>query len=70
MWQEGGEMLYENVLEKCNEQGIPVTTLESKIGLGRGTIGKWANGQGNPSVKNVKKVADYFGVSLEELIGD
>lgn len=63
-------MLYENVLEKCKEKNIPVTVLESNLGFGRGTIGKWSNNVGNPSVNNVKKVADYFGVSIEELIGD
>ena len=63
-------MLYENVMKLCQDKNLKVTVLESELGFGRGTIGKWNNGKGHMSVSHIKKLADYFGVSIDELIGD
>jgi hypothetical protein len=42
--------------------------LEKELGFGSGTIYKWSTVV--PSVTNLKKVADYFHVSIDELIKD
>lgn len=36
------------------------------MGFGNGTISRWDNS--SPTVANLKKVADYFGVTMEELL--
>ena len=61
-------MIYENVVHLCRENGISITTLEKACGLGNGLIGKWAGN--NPRVDNLKKVADYFGVTIDDLMTD
>lgn len=61
-------MLLDNVKRLCKERGVSVWSLEKSIDVGNGTIGKWENGV--PRVDTVKKVADYFGVTVDELLSD
>ena len=42
---------------------IADSCLEKTLGFGNGTIKKW--GESSPSVDKLKKVADYFGVSVD-----
>ena len=58
--------MYEKIIELCTENNITVTALEAKLGFGRATISKWK--ESSPSVQNLKRVADYFGVSVDYLI--
>ena len=59
----GNESIYLRVCEMCRQRGIAVSVLESKLGFGRSTIKKWEKSV--PSVVKLKKVADYFGVSVD-----
>lgn len=59
-------MLYKNIEAKCREKGISVSALEKSVGLGNATIKGW--NVSSPKVENLQKVADYFGVSLDELL--
>lgn len=59
-------MLLDNVKSLCDQRGISVWALEKAIGAGNGTIGKWDTG--SPRVETIKKVADYFGVTVDELL--
>ena len=52
----------------CKERNISITALEAKLGFGRCTILKWKTS--SPTVDKLKKVADYFGVSIEELLAE
>ena len=61
-------MLLENIKKLCAGSGISIASLEKEIDLGNGTIGKWA--QSSPKLETVKKVADYFGVSIDDLLSD
>ena len=53
----------EAIREKAKGEGLNLSQLEAKIGLGNGTIGKW--NKANPNIETLKKLADYFGVSIE-----
>ena len=53
---------------KCTERGITIAQLEKTLHLGNGMIAKWEGSVYGPSVKNIKKVADYFGVTVDELL--
>ena len=44
-------------------------TLEKKIGLTRGIIASWRNGKYKPGTDALIKIADYFNVSLDYLVG-
>lgn len=59
-------MIVDKIRAKCFEKGISVTELERAVGLGNGVVGKWSNR--SPTVANIKKVADYFGCSVDELL--
>lgn len=59
-------MLYQNIVVLCKGKGISISKLEKETGLGNGTVGRWE--KSSPSVENVKKVADYFEVSVDYLI--
>lgn len=51
----------------CGEQKITIAELERRIQLSNGQIRKWANQ--TPGVDKVQKVADYFNVSIDYLLG-
>ena len=61
-------MLLENVSALCKERNITIAELERETGLGNGTVRRWASM--NPRVDLLKKVADYFGTTLDALYGD
>lgn len=63
----GGDFLiFENVKKLCKEHDINIMNLEKACGLGNGTIAAWESG--NPRVDRLKLVADYFGVTIDELM--
>lgn len=55
-----------HIKELCLRKKITVAELERNVGLSNGAIGKWA--ECNPRVDSLKKVADYFGVALDDLL--
>ncbi|MES1051289.1 helix-turn-helix transcriptional regulator [Bacillus thuringiensis] len=57
----------EKIKELCQNRGISVATLEEKLGFGQNTIYQWK--KRTPSVERVQKVADYFDVSIDYLLG-
>lgn len=61
-------MIYKNIEERCKEKGISVSALEKTLGLGNATIKGW--NESSPKVCNLKKVADFFGCTVDELLGD
>lgn len=61
-------MIYENVVRLCAERGTTIAALERACGLGNATVRGWA--ENNPRVDRLKKVADYFGVTVDELLKD
>jgi len=46
-----------------------IAELERAAGLANGTIGKWGKGICNPTAQNLKKVADFLGVTTDYLLG-
>lgn len=61
-------MIYDNVKKLCEERGINISVLETTLKIGNGTIGRWKKSK--PLAETLKKVADYFGVTIEELMSD
>lgn len=61
-------MIYENVVSLCKKNGISIARLEIETGIGNGTIGRWKSS--SPSVERLKKVADFFHVTVDSLISD
>jgi transcriptional regulator with XRE-family HTH domain len=59
--------LLENIREICVDNHLAVSALEKELGFGGGTISKWE--KSSPTVDKLQKVADYFGVTTDYLLG-
>ncbi|MBU5594877.1 helix-turn-helix domain-containing protein [Amphibacillus sp. MSJ-3] len=51
----------------CDEQGISVNTLEERLDIGRNSLYSWK--KNIPKGTNLLKVADFFDVSTDYLLG-
>lgn len=60
-------MLFERVKELSNKRGISISELEDRIGFGKNSIYKWK--KQSPKIETLQKVADYFQVSADFLLG-
>ena len=61
-------MILDNIKRLCREHKTNITNMEKEVGLGYGTVYKW--GKVSPSVDNLKLVADYFGVTIDQLMDE
>lgn len=59
-------MIYNNVKELCEKQGISISELEKRAKLGNGTIGGWR--KSSPKIANIQAVAKVLGVKVEKLL--
>lgn len=55
--------MLEKISQLCSEKEITVTELERKLDFGNSTIMKWKSS--SPTVDKLKKVADYFGLTVD-----
>ena len=62
-------MFYDNYLKLCNSIGKSPTAVAEEIGIYRSTVSRWKNGKSQTDA-NIQKVADYFGVTVQELKED
>ena len=64
----GDKLLYEKIKREADKQGISISALERKAGLGNATIKGW--NKSSPSVRNLCAVAEALGVSIEYFLDD
>jgi len=62
-------MFYENLKRLCFERGISLSKLAVDIGVSTSTPTHWRRGI-KPRASMVKTIADYFGVSTENLLAE
>lgn len=60
--------LYEKIKELAARKKISITALEENLKIANGTIRRWGNT--NPGIDKVQKVADYFNVDVDYLLGN
>lgn len=60
--------LKDRVKQLADKKKISLPQLEHELGFGNGTIVKWD--KSIPKADKLKKVADYFNVSMNYLMGD
>ena len=53
----------ERIQNLCKSHNISMNYLEAELGFGKGYISKL--GKSTPNTNNIKKIADYFGVSVD-----
>ncbi len=61
-------MFIDNFLKLCSEKGVSSNKACIEIGVARTAVAKWKNGS-IPSGENLQKIADYFNVSVDYLLG-
>lgn len=59
-------MLLDVIKARCEEKGITIAQLEREAHISNGVVRRW--GTLNPRLDNLKAVADYFGVTVDELL--
>lgn len=59
-------MVLENIIKLCKENGVTIAELERNTGISNGAIRRW--GESSPALNNAKKVADFFGVTVDDLL--
>ena len=60
---------YDNYIKLCAAHDKSPTAVSKEIGLSNAAASGWKNGK-KPSAVTKQKLADYFGVTVEELTGE
>lgn len=61
-------MFFNRFKALCDERGISVYTACAEIGMNRSAVNKYKQG-GKPNGTNAAKMAEYFGVTTDYLLG-
>lgn len=59
----------ENLSRLRKEKGIKQETLANDMKVSRQTVSKWENGTAMPDLKKLTALAEYFGITMDELLG-
>lgn len=51
----------------CAQKGESATSVLTDLGLSKGNAARWKSG-GGPTLSTAAKIAEYFGVSIDELV--
>lgn len=60
-------MLFNRVSDLCKSKNITIWKLEKELNFANASISRWKNAY--PSADRLQKVADFFGVSTDFLLG-
>lgn len=60
--------MYEIFEQLLQQHGITAYKVSKEAGITQSTLSDWKRGRSTPKTDNMKKIADYFGVSLEYLM--
>lgn len=61
-------MFYDNYIRLCNSVGKSPSAVAIEIGIAKPTVNRWKHGS-RPTDATLGKIARYFGVSTDELLG-
>ena len=62
--------LYEKVEDLCIKNNTTISAMARKADIERQTIFLWKDRTSDPRLSTVKKIADYFGVKVDDLLPD
>ena len=60
-------MFYEKFLKLCEVHGVSPSRALTEMGISKGSLSRWKDG-GKPLNENKKLIADYFSISVAELM--
>lgn len=61
--------MYERFAKLMNEKNMTHYRVWRETGVSQSSLNDWKNGRGVPGARNLARLADYFGVSVDYLIG-
>ncbi len=61
------ELLVKSIRELCKQNNVAISQLEKELNFGAGLISRWT--KNSPSLDKIVDIADYFHVSLDEVVG-
>lgn len=62
-------MFYDNFVRLCAKENISPSAAAEEMGFCRSVVTRWGKG-GNVRKATLERVANYFGVTVDDLIGD
>lgn len=62
-------MFFDRLKQLCGSKGISIYKAATEIGLNRAAANKWKSGS-IPNGQTLSKLADYFGVTTDYLLGE
>lgn len=63
-------MLSDMIKKERNKRGISQMEFSKIIGVSQQTIGSWETGRTSPDIEMIKKLAQYFNVTTDYLLGN
>ncbi len=60
--------MYEKYSALRDEKGVTDYAVAQATGIGMSTFTDWKSGRSKPKVEKLAKIAEYFGVHIEDLI--
>ena len=62
-------MFFDVYRDLCKQHGISPSAAAIEMGINKGTVSVWKNKGITPQTQQLQKIADYFGVSVDYLLG-
>ena len=62
-------MFWENFARLCESAGKTPTGVSKELGFSNAAASHWKNGK-SPTAKTLQKIADYFNVTVNDLLSD
>jgi repressor LexA len=62
-------MFWENFARLCESAGKTPTSVSKELGFSNAAASHWKNGK-SPTAKTLQKIADYFSVTVNDLLSD
>lgn len=60
--------MYAKYVKLRDAKGVNDANVSDATGIPRSTFTDWKQGRSNPKIDKLLKIAEYFGVSIEELV--
>lgn len=60
--------MYKKYVELRDERGLTDYKVSLDTGISKSTFTDWKNGRSKPKIEKLRKIAEYFNVSITEFI--
>lgn len=57
--------MYKRYVELRENKGVTDYKVSLETGIPKSTFSEWKAGRSNPKIEKLKKIADYFGVTVD-----